>query len=68
MKSYLSGFHLIKRVINAAHYNAVYRLTSLGPKQDYSMLCRAGGPGRHGTTLRLSSFVYTSLLGGGERT
>ena len=37
MKSYLSGFHLIKRVMHAAHYNAVYRLTSLGPKPDYSM-------------------------------
>ena len=41
MKSYLSGFHLIKRVMHAAHYNAVYRLTPLGPTPDYSMLRRS---------------------------
>ena len=37
VKSYLSGFHLIKRVMHAVRYNAVYRLTSLGPKPDYSI-------------------------------
>ena len=55
VKSYLSGFHLIKRVMHAAHYNAVYRLTSLGPKPDYSMLCRPAGRARATRGIRNAS-------------
>ena len=43
--------------MHAAHYNAVYRLTSLGPKPDDSMLRR--GRSWHRVA---SLFVCTSLL------